>query len=189
MRGSRPGEFYTTEQLLDPPVLSTVSGERPFEKHRNWWGGGAQGVHKMAQCYYGVNHDGGSQPDMGILEETAPNGPILFRTQRNFNFPQLKEGDRIFLWGGALGFKAQPYTIKAVLRNGTPPTAWEPGMPANELRIQFEEPIEGYNSGTQMQVRYGAGWVPSGVRVTLRIKDAKSLQHRSVSRVFKILAR
>ncbi len=186
MRGSRPGEYYTTQQLIDPPIIDRVSGEKPFEKHRNWWGGG---THQMHQCYYDVTHEGTATPDLGIFQETAPNGPILFRTQRNFGFPMLKEGDRIFLWGGDTGFKAQPYTIKAILRNGNPPTAWEPTFPINELRIQFEEPIEGYQTGRQMEVRYGAGWVPAAVRVTVRIKDAKSLQHRSVARVFKILAR
>lgn len=186
-RGARPGDYYSTAQLLNPPSVNATTGERPFGPHKNWWGGGAGGAYKMHQCYYDETHDGAQEPDLGVFEQETPTGPILFRTQRHFDFPQLEPGDRVFLYDGGPGFKPRAYTIKAFLRAGSPPTEWVAGAPRSELRLQFEEPLDATLVGGHLEVRYAAAWVPAAVRVTLRIKDAKSLQRRSVSRVFKIL--
>lgn len=184
-RRSHAGDYYSAEELITPPTLNRATGEKPFPQHHNWFGG----QHKMVQTYYDINHDNTGNPDMGVLEEEGgTGGPILFRTERAFTFPMLKEGDKMFLSGGSTGFKGGVYTIKAFYKAGNPPQPWTPDTPDNQLRIAFEEPVEGVTAGSQMLVNYAAAWIPSALRVTLKIKDAKSLESRSVQRIFKILS-
>ncbi len=182
LRRSDAGDYYDARELVTPPRVRRVYGDDfVFPSHRNDWNGG----HCLVQTYYDVRHDNNRmQPDLGVFEP-GENG--LFHTQGNFTFPQLKEGDTLFMWGGTQGFKAKPYTIKKFLKvGGADPVAWTPDAPAAEFRIQFEEPIEGALPGQQLTVNYAAGWVPSALRATVVIKDSKSLENRSVSRVFKI---
>jgi hypothetical protein len=121
-------------------------------------------------------------PDLGVFE---PVDEGLFKTQANFPFPMLREGDRIWISGG--GMQAKEYTIKAFVKPDR--TAWQEGDNRSDLRIEFEENIEwpGSMKGQTLNVRYKASWLPPALRMTLRIKDSKSLETRTVERVFKIL--
>jgi hypothetical protein len=139
---------------------------------------------RMASTYYDERHDpAATLPDLGVWEGD------LFRTQQAFTFPMLREGDRVAMWGGGLP-TPRDYTIDSFRRpDGTP---LQPGDPPADLRIKFREPAPdrpaSLPAGQPLLVSWDASWLPPAVRVTLRIKDAKSLQTRSVQRVFKLLA-
>ena len=85
------------------------------------------------------------------------------------------------------GLVAKDYTVKAFVKpDGTP---FEPGDPPSSFRIKFEEDLE-WPQGQQnrdLEVRYMTSWLPPAVRVSLKIKDSKSQEVRSVQRVFKLL--
>ena len=188
-RRSDAGAFYSAAQLVKPPrewdrdVNSNSEPSIPPMKN-NWRGNNA-----MVQCYYDVSHDDSRmQPDLGVFEP-GENG--LFHTQASFGFPMLREGDDIYLWGGFRGFKGQPYTIKKFVMKDSKGdlVPWTPATgDMNQLRIQFDKPVEGQRPNQQMLVRYSAGFVPAALRATVVIKDSKSLANRSVSRVFKIMS-
>lgn len=175
------GQFYETQQLVVPPRM--VPGNRfPFEPIRNDW----QPPDFMIQTYYDHRHEQTSfEPDMGIFD---PNENRLFRTRLNFSFPMLREGDKIYMWGGHMPLPRE-YTIDSFRRpDGTP---WLPTDTPESMRIKFKEPPPDWPQSlppTQpFETLWDCSWVPPAIRVTLRIKDAKSLQTRSVQRVFKVL--
>lgn len=169
--------YYDTAQFLDPP---NYGARRAFPKTRNW----VPGPDMMMQCFYDERHDPDSvQPDLGEFHP-AENG--LFRTQRYFTFPMLREGDLIWISGGGLVGKS--YTIKAFVRpDGTPFTVTDPD---DQFRIQLEEKIEwpSASAGQVLQVKYQAAWLPPALRATVKVKDGKSKEVRTAQRVFKILS-
>ncbi|MGE0713159.1 MAG: PilW family protein [Planctomycetota bacterium] len=185
LRRNDSGDYYDAVGLSKPPrVDRPYGGDFVFEPHHNDWGGSDV----MVQCYYDVKHnDGRMQPDMGVFE---PNENGLFHTQDYFTFPMLREGDTIYLTGTSSAFKSKPYRIKKFLRlpQGGSAKPWESSAPPSEFRIQFEDAIEGSQPGQQTIVSYSAGYVPAALRATLVIKDVKSLESRSVQRIFKIMA-
>lgn len=175
------GHFYDARTLVTPPRLNP-GNRQPFEPVRNDW----QGPDFMIQTYYDARHDQTSiQPDVGLFD---PNENRLFRTRQHFSFPMLKEGDRIYMWGANMPIPRE-YTIDSFRKpDGTP---WTPEDPLNAMRIKFKEPPPDWPQAvppTQpLEVNWDTSWLPPAVRVTLRIKDAKSLETRSVQRVFKVL--
>jgi prepilin-type N-terminal cleavage/methylation domain-containing protein len=188
-RRSDAGDFYECSELVEPPRVPDNSRE-VFPSHRNYW----RGRHRMVQGYYDHTHargQVGSRDDSGLFKKGEEG---LFKTEQDFVFPMLREGDRIFLYlrTGNLP-KRQDYTIKAFLQAGTR-EPWDPNMDKRDFRIEFEEKLEFKKSSAStlvpaedVKVLYATPWVPPAVRVTLRVKDAKSLQLRSVSRTFKIM--
>ena len=170
--------FYDTQGFLDPPAYGNLP--RAFDRTRNW----LPSPDKMMQTFYDERHDPDSvMPDLGEFHP-AENG--LFRTQRFFTFPMLREGDQIFISGGGLVGKL--YTIKAFVRpDGTPFTVTDPN---DQFRIQLEEKIEwpSASAGQVLQVKYQAAWLPPALRATVKVKDGKSKEVRTAQRVFKILS-
>ena len=189
-RRTDPGAFYDALALIEPP--DDRLGRQVFEATKNYW----RGNDKMIQCYYDEFHadtrlpsSPSPAPDFGVFEKTPgnPKAEGLFRTKNNFTFPMLGEGDKIFLRPvSGTSPKPQAYTIKAFWRKDRS-TPWDPSAPAADLRIEFEEPVQ-LGAGSTTEVRYAAGWVPPALRVTLKIKDAKSKEDRSVARVFKVMS-
>lgn len=185
-RTDQVGQFYDAKNLITPPKLSST-GREPFEPIRNDW----VMPDRMVSTYYDVRHDQNAvQPDFGLFD---PNENNLFRTEKAFTFPMLREGDRIYMWGGPPGLPGmaipKEYTIDSFRKpDGTP---FLPTDPPSALRIKLKEPPpdrpQSLPAGSPMLVQWDACWLPPALRVTLRIKDAKSLQTRSVQRVFKIL--
>jgi prepilin-type N-terminal cleavage/methylation domain-containing protein len=185
-RTEQVGQFYDAKSLITPPRLTTT-GKEPFEPSRNYWAGND----RMVQTYYDGDHDqNATEKDYGVWDE---NENFLFRTQRNFSFPMLREGDRIYMWGGPPGQPGmavpKEYTIESFRKpDGTP---FLPTDPATSMRIKLKEPPpdrpQSLPAGAPMLVEWDTCWLPPALRVTLRIKDSKSLQTRSVQRVFKIL--
>jgi type II secretory pathway pseudopilin PulG len=185
-RRSDGGRFYSARELSIPPRVRRRFGDEPsIPAMKNDW----RGENFMVQCYYDVGHDDNRvQPDLGVFEP-GENG--MFHTQANFGFPMLREGDSIYLWGGFRGFKGRAYTIKKfVMKDAS--GEWVPWDPStadmSQMRIQFDETVEGQRPNQQMMVRYAAGFVPGALRATIVIKDSKSLENRSVSRVFKVMS-
>jgi prepilin-type N-terminal cleavage/methylation domain-containing protein len=182
-RQDQVGHFHECETLVDKLPRMSPGGALPFEKLRN----DLAPPDYSLQTYYDVRHDRDAlQPDLGVFD---PAENYLFRTQKNFSFPMLREGDRIYCWGGALAVPKE-YTIDSFRKpDGTP---WTAADPPEQLRIKFKEappePPSGAPAGAPLECEWDTSWLPPAVRVTLRIKDAKSLQTRSVQRVFKILA-
>ena len=190
------GDFYTVEELITPPRVPTSGGNtrQPFPPHQDNFSdvtvppSSPYGGSKMIMCYYDQDHDKrvGVQPDLGVFEwSTDAKLKGLFKTKRNFTFPMLREGSIMSISGG--GLVAKDYTVKAFVKpDGTP---FEPGDPPSSFRIKFEEDLE-WPQGQQnqdLEVRYMTSWLPPAVRVSLKIKDSKSQEVRSVQRVFKLL--
>ena len=184
------GGYYEAKEFVEG-VRRTLPNRQTIEvlpRHHNYYNpppgapfAGAGGL--MVECFYDEYHDPQrSQADLGVFE---PGEEGLFQTQAHYQFPMLKAGDRIWISGG--GLQAKEYTIKGFVKpNRTP---WEEGDQISDMRIEFEEGIEwpGSMKGQTLQVRYKASWLPPALRMTLRIKDAKSRETRTVERVFKIL--
>ena len=199
------GDFYSVEELINPPRVPTQGGNTrlPFPPHQDVFRGldtttpvvnpntnerNDYGGSHMVMCYYDQDHDKrvGVQPDLGVFEwSTDEKLKGLFKTKRNFAFPMLREGSIMSISGG--GLVAKDYTVKAFVKpDGTP---FEPGDPPSSFRIKFEEDLE-WPQGQQnrdLEVRYMTSWLPPAVRVSLKIKDSKSQEVRSVQRVFKLL--
>ncbi len=180
-RLNQVGHFYDALTLIKPPRLNP-GNVQPFPPHRNDW----TAPDFMVQTYYDTRHDQSSiQPDVGLFD---PAENKLFRTRANFPFPMLKEGDRIYMWGGNMPLPRE-YTIDSFRKpDGTP---WTSTDPLNALRIKFKEPPpdwpQSLPASQPLEVNWDASWLPPAIRVTLRIKDAKSLETRSIQRVFKVL--
>jgi prepilin-type N-terminal cleavage/methylation domain-containing protein len=200
-RRNDPGDYYDAEQLINPPrrAYQGLGSPPVFQKHRNSTGWAAPNF--MVQTYYNERWNGLPQSDLGLLEPAANGLPTLFHTPGNFGFAMLSEGDKIYLedadtqQSGTASIDNKEYTIKAFVIAGTNPLEpWTPTQPLQKLRIQFEEtidvsPPQGVTIPAQgLSVRWTAAWTPPALRATLRIKDEKSLELRTVSRIFKILS-
>jgi prepilin-type N-terminal cleavage/methylation domain-containing protein len=175
-------DFYDCERLI-APLQYAPSNRQPFEPIRNDWAA----PDRMIQTYYDSRHDQSRfQPDMGVFE---PNERGLFHTQAYFSFPMLKEGDHLYLFGGGMVIPKE-YTIDAFVKPDG--SAWLPSDQPTDMRIKFKENPPDWPTGTPttqpLLVDWDSSWLPPALRVTLWIKDAKSLQTRSVQRVFKILS-
>lgn len=183
-RKGSTGEYYDCSQMITPPTPNP-----PFEAYKN----DALLPGDLATAtYYHMGHNvARTQPDMGVLDpsEGGPNGGGLFHTEDFFTFPMLTEGDRIYVWGSG---SPRDYTIEKFCKPDG--TAWNPftDQPST-LRLKFKEPIDWPSSGgvpttSAVRVQWDAAYLPPALRATLRIKDGKSFETRSVQRVFKILA-
>ncbi len=82
-------------------------------------------------------------------------------------------------------FRSTEVTVRRIVEDGT------------RMRVEFEEQDEiaakfttgpsGANLPDPLEVSYRVGWLPAAIRVTMKVKDGKSQELRTVSRVFKIL--
>lgn len=178
-RKGHVGDFYDCAGLVTPPT----SPPPMIEPFRN---DSTQPGDVMLQTYFHQSHDANrAQPDLGILDP-AEGG--LFHTEYFFTFPMLREGDRIYLYGGGM---PKDYTIEKFCKpDGSP---YKNTDAVTDLRIKFKEPIDwpvpaGGGSPTTMRVSWDASFLPPALRASLKIKDSKSLENRSVQRVFKILS-
>jgi hypothetical protein len=188
-RRSDSGDYYEAKDLVEPPRRNRPGLGSPFVFEPLPNGSGWAGNNYMVQTHYDERWNQRPTADMGVLEPASGGVPTLFHTQQHFLFPMLNVGDTLWLAdpNATPAIKAQNYTIKAFVVEGTdPPEPWEPHLPKQKLRILFEEKIDTNNA--QVQVTYKAAFTPPALRVTIRIKDAKSRELRTVSRIFKILA-
>jgi prepilin-type N-terminal cleavage/methylation domain-containing protein len=183
-RRGTTGEYYSCEQMITPPTPNA-----PFEAYKN--DAVLPGDLSVATYYHPGHNVVRTQPDLGILDpsEGGPNKGGLFHTEDYFTFPMLAEGDRIYVWGSG---SPREYTIEKFCKADG--SAWSPVTDtASELRIKFKEPIDWPTTGgvpttSQVRVSWDAAYLPPALRATLRIKDGKSFETRSIQRVFKILA-
>lgn len=184
------GGYFEAQEMVQG-VRRTLPDRTTLEllpRHANYYApppgaqfAGAGG--SVVQCFYDEYHDPNrGNPDLGVFE---PDEEGLFKTQANFQFPMLRAGDKLWVSGG--GLQAKEYTIKGFVKPDRTP--WEEGDQESDLRIEFVENIEwpGAMKGQTLNVRYKASWLPPALRMTLRIKDSKSRETRTVERVFKIL--
>jgi prepilin-type N-terminal cleavage/methylation domain-containing protein len=178
-RKGHVGDYYDCNTLVNPPT----SPPPIIESFKN---DAQQPGDTAMQTYFHHYHDASrAQPDLGILDP-AEGG--LFRTEYNFTFPMLKEGDRIYIYGGGM---PKDYTIEKYCRPDG--TVFKATDPVTDLRIKFKEPIDwpvppGGGPPSTMRVNWDASFLPPALRASLKIKDSKSLENRSVQRVFKILS-
>lgn len=107
-------------------------------------------------------------------------------------FPQLAPGDKIYMNptdpAVIRKFPSAVLTVRRVVVGG----AGTPGGPA--VRVEFREEDDlrakfttASNLGNAVEVNYRAGWLPSAMRVTLKIKDARTTEIRTIQRIFKLL--
>ena len=187
------GDFYDVDELITPPRVPIQGGgtRQPFPPHQDLFPNTPDTTYagsKMVMAYYDQNHDKrpGVTDDLGVFEYTTdPKTKGLFKTKRNFTFPMLTEGSVVSISGG--GLVAKDYVVEAFVKpDGTP---FEPGDPPSQFRIRFDESPEWPQGNTSdLEVRYMCSWLPPAVRVSLKIKDSKSQEIRSVQRVFKLLS-
>ncbi len=107
-------------------------------------------------------------------------------------FPQLAPGDRIYMNPTdptlIRKFPSAVLTVSRIVVGG----AGAPGGPA--VRVEFREDADlrskftpTANLGNAVEVNYRAGWLPSAMRATLKIKDARTTEVRTIQRIFKLL--
>lgn len=195
-----PGTFYTAEELVSSRI-DPVTLAQPFAPFHNYWTGTPSqqipselgGQSYMVMCFYDQNHAGAS--DVGTFDDPQKLG--WMRTNNWFDFPMLSPGDKIYVWGGPngsgvgtgggttqLGVPTNDYQIKRFVDSSP-----NPANPSGQFYVEFNEHISiGSSNFQQSNYAYRAGWVPPAVRVTLRIKDAKAKEIRTISRTFKVLA-
>jgi hypothetical protein len=106
-------------------------------------------------------------------------------------FPQISPGDVFYINptdpSVVTKFRALPVTVRRVILPTDPDGGAQTRVEfveSDELRSRFT-PTSGL--GTQVEVNYRAGWLPSAIRVTLRIKDARTTEIRTIQRIFKLL--
>ncbi len=162
-----PGRFYSAKELVSPP-LDAATGQSPFPPHRNYWAGAGESA--MVMCAYDETHSGGK--DLGLF---ARDERGLFHTREDFPFPMLEDGDEILLFG---------LPTSSGLRGETNIRLWR-DLPAGR-RIELSERIPVSTPGfpDPCQVTYRAAWLPSAIRVTLKVVDEKSRQLNTFSRCF-----
>jgi hypothetical protein len=199
-----PGTFYSAEELVSAR-LDNVTNLQPFQPMRNYWNGSPNqaipnppGVQSyMVQCFYDRTHKT-SGDDAGNF---GPTNNGMMNTTAWFDFPMLSPGDRMYVYNGpqasssstgtgsgsgsqATGVPANDYTIRGFV-DSAPVNA----PPSGNYFVQFNEQIPVGTPNFQTgNYAYRAGWLPPAVRVSLRIKDSKAKEMRTISRTFKILA-
>ncbi len=117
-------------------------------------------------CYLGTGNQGRTNAD-GIFSTTGFDDPY------SDNFSQLAAKDRIFLYGGSAPWERgdnTDYIIDTIARDGKLTfTRFGPGVPTGVGGISFR-----------------AGYLPSGLRFTLKIIDSDGQQVRTLTRIVKI---
>ena len=180
-RTGASGTYYSAQEMVEPPRVQPANTDYVFPPMRNVWTKPAYEI----MTFYDPSHDDSGTPDFGLLDKDQGG---LFRTQKNYPFPMLAPGDRIFLFDAdppppgspnGVPFPTGDYTIKKIEANGL---------------IEFAEPISlaaygpGGSAPRTVTLAYRAGWLPPAVRCVLKIKDAKAKELRTISRTFKVLA-
>jgi type II secretory pathway pseudopilin PulG len=199
-----PGTFYSAEELVSARP-DPVTNNPPFPMFRNFWNGmpNKQPLQPnqlgqasyMVMCYYDRWHmTSGDDPASFTVTDSGK-----MHTQSQFDFPMMSPGDRLYVFGwspqgtsGGAGGGAQQqqgippgdYTIKRI----APPQGAP--LPPSSWLVEFNEHFStvGVQNFVSDNYSYRAGWLPPAVRCTLRIKDAKAKEIRTISRTFKVLS-
>jgi type II secretory pathway pseudopilin PulG len=188
------GSGYYSPKDANQPKRIQPSNTFPFPPEPSFWNDPDCEI----QTFYHASHDHrDNDPDWAIMEKDDDG---KFHTKRDFLFPMLKPGDKIFLWepvdsptypqDPAQGtvFPMGDYTIKRFIDNYN-----NTGMSRIELLepIAFATlgPISGGNvTPRTINLKYRAPWLPPAVRCVMKIKDSKAKELRTISRTFKVLS-
>jgi type II secretory pathway pseudopilin PulG len=118
-----------------------------------------------------------------LLVNAADGNRVSFKTDRDFTFPQLVPGDRIYIYG-AIPKKPpgqMPWIFDSELTIGE--------ISANSKQIYFQErvilePMSNAPLPSAMTCNYRAGFLPAALRITIRVKDERADAIRTIQRVF-----
>jgi hypothetical protein len=168
-REDRPGRYYS--------IKDAVQGRRPDSPRLRDMDPSPHG-YAVSGFYSHVEPRAG----YGIVSK-AENG--RFYTTARFDFPMLEPGDLIYVMplrhGLPPGIRFDPKDCR--IKSVTPGRL----DPSGTTKIEFVEPYDLTGISRDLRAEWRAGWLPPAIKITIRIKDAKSQQIRSVSRVFKLL--
>lgn len=172
-RNRQPGRFMSAKEMIQGVRHDAVSAYRNI-RMRNF--SDVSGGFKVA-CFYEprcVNPSG--RRDAGIYDRNLG----VLRTRSNFSFPMCKPGDRLTVYNSSVGsFKTQDLTIKSIeeIVTGTSNNVWG---------VRFVEPLP-QNLTRDPQVDFRVGFLPSMIRMTIKIKDERAKAFRTMVRQFKLL--
>lgn len=176
-RSGRPGRFFSAQEACRGPVNNTPNSINI--RMRNF---STEGGFKIA-CFYDHRHLATQQIDRATFDQRRQ----MLITQNVFHFPMSEVGDRIFLYNFDIPkAKARDLTIKSIERFDTGSGAGGGGAPAlPRFGIRFNEQLPEYQKDPTCEFR--TGFLPSMVRMTIKIKDRKRKAIRTMVRQFKLL--
>lgn len=174
-RSGRPGRFFSAKEACLGPTGNPATSVNI--KMRNF---STDGGFKIA-CFYDQRHLPTKQLDKAVFDQKKQ----MLITQNLFHFPMSEVGDRIFLYNFDIpSAKARDLTIKSIERIDTGSAGG--GAPTNPtFGIRFNELLPEYQKDPQCE--YRTGFLPSMVRMTVKIKDRKRKAVRTLIRQFKLL--
>ena len=174
-RSGRPGRFFSAEQACKAPTGNVSTAVNIHM--RNF---ATDGGFKIA-CFYDHRYAPNKQIDKGKFDQKRQ----MLITEKFFNFPMSEVGDRIFLSNFSVPkAKARDLTIKSIERFDT--GAGTGGSPTSaKYGIRFNELLPDYPKDPTCEFR--TGFLPSMIRMTLKIKDRKGKAVRTMIRQFKLL--
>ncbi|MDF1662803.1 MAG: prepilin-type N-terminal cleavage/methylation domain-containing protein [Planctomycetota bacterium] len=174
-RSGRPGRLYSAEEACRGPVGSATN--QANIRMRNF---ATDGGFKIA-CFYDSRHLHTKQEDKAVYDQKRK----MLITENIFHFPMTEVGDRMVLFNFDIPSATyRDLTIKSIERfdtgSGAGGTAGTP-----KYGIRFIETLPTYTKDPECE--YRTGFLPSMVRMTVKIKDRKRKAVRTLVRQFKLL--
>lgn len=174
-RSGRPGRFYSAEEAVKGPVGNARN--QPNIRMRNF---ATDGGFKIA-CFYDQRHLPTRQIDKGVYNQQRK----MLITENIFHFPMSEVGDRMVLYNFDVPSATfRDLTIKSIERFDTGSGAGG-GAGTARFGIRFNEALPTYTKDPSCDFR--TGFLPSMVRMTVKIKDRKRKAVRTLIRQFKLL--
>jgi type II secretory pathway pseudopilin PulG len=172
-RSGRPGRFFSAETACKGPAAGQTNSVNI--KMRNF---ATDGGFKIA-CFYDDRHLPTKSPDLGVYDQKRE----MLITENQFHFPMTEVGDRLFLVGPELLKKGRDMTIKSIEKIDTSGPGGSSGPPKYGLRFNERLPV----LAADPKVKFRTGFLPSMIRMTVKIKDRKGKAIRTLIRQFKLL--
>jgi prepilin-type N-terminal cleavage/methylation domain-containing protein len=169
---ARPGRFFSAEEACKGPQ-SGKQNELNI-KMRNF---ASNGGFKIA-CFYDYRHLPTKQNDEGTYDRNTE----MLVTKNEFHFPMSEVGDRVFIFDSDVKkLTARDLTIQSfAITSGT-----GPGGGKAKVGLRFNETLPSLDSDPTLKFRMG--FLPSMIRMTVKIKDRKNKAVRTMVRQFKLL--
>jgi hypothetical protein len=174
-RRKNVGRFYSPkEAILKAP---TADDPRP-PAMENLMGGSSDDV--AVQCLDG-KHDVDNNATISTTD-----GKLYLRNQDKV--PRLAPGDKLYLISRPLGnfrvdFNAKYLTIKDIAM----PTPGETVVSFEEEAAMKQYLAQNSQNLPAIEMAYRGGWLPEAIRVQMKIKDQRSQEVRTLTRIFQLL--
>lgn len=191
IRGKAEPRFYTPEEeYKDPPEIAVrpqpVQGLGPLGGYKKTFGYGSM---KLNVNFPRAIAEPGMRGDEGLLGVTRPQ-PLRFGFKGDpaISFAQLVPGDKIFIFtasergAAAVGAAAQTAGNASLLARF--PSGNYTVRARVEGLLEFAEDVDTteWMGKTQSNIYYKASFIPSAVRITLRIVDDQGVNPKTLQR-------